>query len=123
MDVRRMDPEERPHMLKGDLDLTRNYDFLEDLMGKVDGQATLLQFSGYYKDSIDIYDKKVDFIRKTNESEEVMNRCLIRKADALALTGDFSAAEKAYQSVNSSSQTIKVIALIHLADMYMRMNE
>lgn len=53
-------------MSKEELDLTRNYDFVEDLMGKVDGQATLLQLSGYFKDSLDIYDKRVDFIRKTN---------------------------------------------------------
>ena len=37
-------------------------------MNKIDGQATLLQINGYYKESLDIYDKKVDFIRKTNES-------------------------------------------------------
>lgn len=61
-------------------------------MGKIDGQATLLQISGYYKDSLDIYDKKVDFIRKTNESEEVMNRCLIKKGDALVLSGDYNTA-------------------------------
>ena len=42
---------------------------MEDLMAKIDGQATLLQMSGYYKDSLDIYDKKVDFIRKSSESE------------------------------------------------------
>ena len=53
-------------MGKTQLDLTRNYDFLEDLMNKIDGQATLLQINGYYKESLDIYDKKVDFIRKTN---------------------------------------------------------
>lgn len=53
-------------MTKVQLDLTRNYDYIEDLMGKIDGQATLLQLSGYYKDSLEIYDKKVDFIRKTN---------------------------------------------------------
>ena len=53
-------------MNKQDLDLTRNYDFLEDLMKKVDGQATLLQINGYYKDSLEVYDRKVDFIRKTN---------------------------------------------------------
>ena len=46
--------------------MTRNYDFLEDLMNKVDGQATLLQINGYYKDSLEVYDKKVDSIRKTN---------------------------------------------------------
>lgn len=36
-------------MTKSQLDLTRNYDYLEDLMGKVDSQATVLQMSGYFK--------------------------------------------------------------------------
>lgn len=88
MDKKRQSEQARLGMTKIELDLTRNYDFIEDLMSKVDGQATLLQLSGYYKDSLEIYDKKVDFIRKTNESEETMNRCLIRKADALALSGE-----------------------------------
>jgi hypothetical protein len=68
LDQQRTYEEGRTAMSKEDLDLTRNIDFIEDLMGKVDGQATLLQLSGYYKDSLEIYDKKVDFIRKTNES-------------------------------------------------------
>lgn len=47
----------------------RNYDYLEDMMEKVDSQATVLQLSGYYKQSLQIYDKKVDFIRKTTQSQ------------------------------------------------------
>jgi hypothetical protein len=30
----------------------RNYDYLEDMMAKVDSQATVLQLSGYYKESL-----------------------------------------------------------------------
>jgi len=48
---------------------------------------------------------------------------MIRKGDALALSGDYAAAEKTYRSVESSSKTIKAIALIHLADMYMRIGD
>ncbi len=36
-------------MSKQDLDLVRNYDYLEDLLTRADTQATLLQLSGYYK--------------------------------------------------------------------------
>ena len=50
----------------------------------------------------------------------MMSRTLINKADALALTGDYQGAEKAFNDVNSPSKKIKVIGLIHLADMYMR---
>ena len=45
-----------------------NFDYLEDMMLKIDSQATLLQLSGYYQESLEVYDKKVDFIRKSNES-------------------------------------------------------
>lgn len=123
MDKKRQDQEFRLAMTKTELDLTRNYDFLEDLMSKVDGQATLLQMSGYYKDSLEIYDKKVDFVRKSSQSEETINRCLIRKADALALSGQFEMAEKQYRLVNAESKKMKVIALIHLADMFMRLGQ
>ena len=54
-------------MQKAELDLTRNYDFIEDVMTRIDGQATLLQLSGYYKDSLDIYDKKVEHLKKTSQ--------------------------------------------------------
>ncbi len=30
----------------------RNYDYLEDMLANVDSQATLLQLSGYYKESL-----------------------------------------------------------------------
>jgi hypothetical protein len=52
MDKKRQSEQTRGEMSKLELDLTRNYDFIEDLMSKVDGQATLLQMSGYYKDSL-----------------------------------------------------------------------
>lgn len=57
------------HLLNSvELDLLRNFDYLEDMMLKIDSQATLLQLSGYYQESLEVYDKKVDFIRKSNES-------------------------------------------------------
>lgn len=36
------------------------------MLAKVDSQATLLQLSGYYQESLDVYNKKVDSVRKTN---------------------------------------------------------
>ena len=72
-----------------ELDLMRNYDYFEDMLVKVDSQATLLQLSGYYKESLDISNKKLDQIRKTRDSDESIDRCIIRKADALRISGDF----------------------------------
>jgi hypothetical protein len=85
---------DRHSLPERDLKLLRNFDYLEDLMMKIDSQATLLQLSGYYKESLEVYDKKVDFIRKTAESEESVNKCLIFKADALRRSGEFDNAEK-----------------------------
>lgn len=47
-------------------DLMRNYDYLQDLIIKIDSQATILQLSGYHSEGLEIYDKKVNFIRKTH---------------------------------------------------------
>lgn len=50
-------------MSEKQLDLVRNYDYLEDMMGKIDGQATLLQVSGYLRDSLRLYDRKAEMLR------------------------------------------------------------
>jgi len=55
--------DERTHMSKLELDLMRNYDYLEDMLSKVDSQATLLQLAGYYDDALKVYDQRVDYIR------------------------------------------------------------
>lgn len=57
-------------------------------MSKIDSQATLLQLYGYHNESLEIYSKKVNSLRRTNDSEENVGRCLIRKADALRISGD-----------------------------------
>lgn len=49
MDKTRQEEAGRSKMTKSQLDLTRNYDYLEDLMGKIDSQATVLQLSGYFR--------------------------------------------------------------------------
>jgi hypothetical protein len=118
----RRQSENRLKMSKMELDLMRNYDYLEDMLVKVDSQATLLQLSGYYKESLEVYSRKVDAIRKTSESEENMDRCNIRKADALRISGDFEASEKEYQ-VCCKSEKMKLVSLIHLAELYMQRGE
>ena len=58
-----------------------------DLLKNLDKLFLNIQFYSHYLKQI--YDKKVDFIRKSNESDENMNRCLIKKADALTLNGEY----------------------------------
>jgi hypothetical protein len=38
-------------------------------MTKIDSQATLLQLYGYHNESLEVYSKKIDSLRKTNDSE------------------------------------------------------
>lgn len=38
-------------------------------MVKIDSQATLLQLYGYHNESLEVYIKKVESLRKTNDSE------------------------------------------------------
>lgn len=59
---------DRKNMSSKELDLVRNYDYLEDTMGKIDGQATLLQLSGYLKDSLQLYDRKAQVLRASNST-------------------------------------------------------
>ena len=42
--------------------LMRNHDFWENLRSKTDGQASLLQLHGYNRDSLEIYDSKIDLL-------------------------------------------------------------
>lgn len=47
--VKRKEEDSRGKMTILELNLMRNYDYLEDMLANVDSQATLLQLSGYYK--------------------------------------------------------------------------
>lgn len=38
--------------------MLRNFDYVEDLRKKIHGHANLLQLSGYFKDSLEVYERK-----------------------------------------------------------------
>jgi hypothetical protein len=50
--------------------LLRNYDYLQDIMSRVRGQATILQMSGYFKDSLEIYHHQLEVVRKSQRSQQ-----------------------------------------------------
>ena len=52
-----------------ELDLLRNHDYLEDQLSKMNSQAMILQLSGYHQESLEVFDKKIDSIRSTNEDD------------------------------------------------------
>jgi hypothetical protein len=91
---RRKVKEKRMEMSEKELDLVRNYDYLEDMMGRIDGQAALLQMSGYLKDSLEMYDRRVELLKGSDDasSEEEIGRCVVLKADALRRSGEYEGA-------------------------------
>ena len=106
-------------MSEQDIDLTRNYDFIQDLVKKVDGQATLLQINGEYKDSLEVYDRKVYFIRKTEYSSSVMNQTHKKQMHSpwQAIT-----LNPKKHTDKPLPQKIKDKLLVHLAKKYMQLN-
>ena len=46
-------------MKKIELDPLRNQDYIDYLMSKNDGQISILQLNGYYKESLEIIEKKL----------------------------------------------------------------
>ena len=48
----------------------RNYDYVEELIRRDNSQAVILQMSGYFKESLEVYDRKVEYLRKIGASEE-----------------------------------------------------
>lgn len=61
--------------------LMRNYDYLEDIISGINSQATVLQMSGYFKESIEVYDRKFQYIRKSQPSQEVLDKHTIEMGD------------------------------------------
>ena len=53
-------------MKKIELDPLRNQDYIDYLMSKNDGQITILQLNGYYKESLEIIEKKIQNMKKIN---------------------------------------------------------
>ncbi len=45
--------------------------------------------SGYFKESLEIYDKKVEFLRKTGASEAELAKYTILRGDAYRMTEDY----------------------------------
>lgn len=98
--------------------LIRNFDYIEDVMKNVNGQAKVLQISGHLKDSLTIYTQKIEHIRKSQPSKEVIERHMIEMGDAYRINEDYEKAEAEYKKVTTGG--MKTIALVHLAELYMK---
>lgn len=101
--------------------LIRNYDYLEDIIGNIDSQATVLQMSGYFKESIEVYDRKFQYIRKSQPSQEVLDKHTIHMGDVYLMNEDFDKAEEQYLSVKGGK--MHLIVLVHLAELYFKTHD
>lgn len=64
----RADPSSKVRNQENEVSLLRNYDYIEELIKKDSSQAAILQMSGYFKEALQVYDKKVEFLIKTKAS-------------------------------------------------------
>lgn len=77
--------------------------------------------SGHLKDSITIYNQRIEHIRKSQPSKEVIDRHIIEMGDAYRLNEEYDKAEVEYKKVNSG--IMKTIALVHLAELYLKIKK
>ena len=74
--------------------LLRNYDYLEQTIKKDNSQAIILQMNGYFKESLQIYQKKVEYLRKIKAPETQLCKYTLLTGDAYRLNEDYDEAEK-----------------------------
>lgn len=74
--------------------------------------------SGYYKESLEVYDKKYQFIRNSQPSQEVMDRHTIELGDVFMMNEDFKKAEEQYLSCRNGKH--QLIVLSRLAELYIK---
>lgn len=72
--------------------LIRNYDYVEELIRNDNSQAVILQMSGYFKESLEVYDKKVEYLKQANAKETELAKYIILRGDAYRMTEDYEEA-------------------------------
>ena len=91
-------------------------------MKKIKNQGSVLQLSGYFRESIEIYDKKLEEITRTNKPAAMLDEFRIEKGDTLKSCEEYELAEKQYFSVQTDK--LKLVAKVRLIELYIvRRNE
>lgn len=62
-------------------------------MCKIDSQAPLLQQSGYYTECIEVCDRKVNDLKKSNQEITTVGKYVLLKGDAYRLNEQYDKAE------------------------------
>lgn len=77
--------------------------------------------SGNVRESIKIYKSKIEEVRKTNVSQEILDEYALRIGDAYKMSDEYYKAEKQYMSIQSSKY--KAVVSVHLAELYFTMEK
>ena len=60
-------------------------------------------------------------IKEKSKSKHELNKAIIKKANSLVLCGDYDGAQTLYEQVDKKDEKGKFMALVHQAEMYMRL--
>jgi hypothetical protein len=85
----RSNPTSNKRLTENEAVLLRNYDYLQNLIEKDNSQAIILQMSGYFKETLEVYDRKVEYLKKIKAPENELNKFIILRGDAYRLNEDF----------------------------------
>lgn len=77
--------------------------------------------SGHFEDSLLIHSQKLEQIRKSQPSQEVLDKHTIDLGDAYRINAEYSKAEQQYLSVKEGKMAL--IANVHLAELYFKTKE
>ena len=86
---KRVDETSKKRLTENEAMLLRNYDYVEELIRRDNSQAVILQMSGYFKESLEVYERKVEYLKKINASEEELSKYIILRGDAYRMNEDF----------------------------------
>lgn len=91
---KRADTTSKVRVTENETMLLRNMDYLQDLIRRDVSQAVILQMTGSFKEALDVYDRKVEYMRKINAPQSEINKFVLLRGDAYRLNEDYEEAEQ-----------------------------
>jgi hypothetical protein len=98
--------------------LLRNYDYLQYLVEPDKSQAVVLKMHGYFKESLEIYEKKVEFLKAVKAPASEISKYQILRGDAYRLNEEFEEAEREYKTL--PDENYRLVGLVHLLELYLK---
>ena len=93
-------------------------DYLQDLLRRDISQAVILQMTSYFKEALDVYDRKVEFLQRVGAPKTQINKFILLRGDAYRLNEDYEEAERDYKSVEGEED--ELVAKVHLLELYLK---